>query len=187
MEGNVLGIMEEPHVDDNHEEGEDLHVFVKRYKEENYGQALIEVERKDEVFFSTIKMADHITYGSANKIPYSSTNWVDRDTFKVKKVGDEEFNFCNNFFLVTDIALEYGQPQGFNLQQLDTFHTHEHEVHSYFFVFEDYTYNFDENQALGLFQKKLELFPEKNLFPMEESHEYEYGASISGWISIADI
>ena len=93
---------------------------------------------------------DHIPYGSANKIPCSSIDWVDRDTFKVKKVGDEEFNFCNKFFVVTDIVLACGKPQGFNLQPLDTFHTHAHEVHSKFFVLEDYTDKFDENQALGL-------------------------------------
>ena len=100
----------------------DLQVLVKSYEEENISQALIEVERKDEVFFSTINMADHITYGSANKIPYSSIDWVDRDTFKVKKVGDEEFNFCNKVFVVTEISLACGKPQGFNLQELDTFH-----------------------------------------------------------------
>ena len=75
---------------------------------------------------------------------------MDRDTFKVKKVGDDEFNFCNNFFVVTNIALACGKPQGFNLQQLDTFHTHAHEVHSDFFVLEDCTDKFDENQELGL-------------------------------------
>ena len=106
---------------------------------------------------------------------------MDRDTFKVKKVGDEEFNFCNKVFVVTDIALACGQPQGFNLQKLDTFHTHAHEVHSYFFVLEDCTDKFDENQALGLFQKKLELFSGKNLFSMGESDEDEDGEAIS-WV-----
>ena len=33
----------------------DLQVFVKIYEEENISQALIEVERKDEVLFSTIR------------------------------------------------------------------------------------------------------------------------------------
>ena len=108
-------------------------MLEKSYEEENIGQALIEVERKDEVFFSTIKMSNHITYGSENKITYSSIDWVDRYTFEVKKVGDEEFNFCNNFFLVTGIVLTCGQPQGFKLWPLDTFHTHAHEVHSIFF------------------------------------------------------
>ena len=82
----------------DHEMHLDLHVLVKSYEEENIGQALIEVERKDEVLFSTINMSNHINYVSANKIPYSSIDWVDRDTFKLKKVGDEEFNFCNKFF-----------------------------------------------------------------------------------------
>ena len=82
----------------NHEMHIDLQVLVKSYEEENISQALIEVERKDEVFFSTIKMADHINYGSANKIPYSSIDWVDRGTFEVKNAGGEEFNFCNKVF-----------------------------------------------------------------------------------------
>ena len=133
----------------------DLQVLVKIYEEENISQALIEVERKDEVFFSTIKMADHIPYESANKIPYSSIDWVDRDTFEVKNVGDEEFHFCNKFLFLTDIVLTCGNPNAFNLQSLDTFHTHAHEVHSNFFVLKDYTDKFDENRALGLFQKKL--------------------------------
>ena len=51
------------------------------------------------MLFSTIKMADHIPYGSTNKIPYSSIDWVDRDTFEVKNVGGKEFNFFNNFVL----------------------------------------------------------------------------------------
>ena len=96
---NVLGIMDEPHVEDNHEEGADLHVLVKSYEEENIGQPLIEVERKDEVFLSTKMRSYQIPYGLTNKIPYSSIDWVDRDTFEVKNVGGEEFNFCNKFVL----------------------------------------------------------------------------------------
>ena len=57
------------------------------------------------------------------------------------------------FFVVTDIVLTCGKPKRFNLQSLNTFHTHAHEVHSDFFLFEDCTYKFDENQALGLFHK----------------------------------
>ena len=56
--------MEEPHVEDSHEGGADLQVLVKIYEEENMGQALIEIERKDEMFFSFRKMADRIQYGS---------------------------------------------------------------------------------------------------------------------------
>ena len=41
MEGNVLGLMEEPHVEDIHEESADLQVLVKRYEEDNFGQALM--------------------------------------------------------------------------------------------------------------------------------------------------
>ena len=64
---------------------------MKSYEEENIGQALIEVERKYEVLFSTRKRPDHIPYGLENKIHYSSIDWVDRDTFGVKNVGGEEF------------------------------------------------------------------------------------------------
>ena len=110
MEGNVLGIMEEPHVEDSHEEGADLQVLVKSYMEENIGQALSEDERKDEVSLSKINMDDHIPYGSANKIPYSSIDWVDRDTLGMKTVGGKRFNFCNNFLVVTEIFLTCGQP-----------------------------------------------------------------------------
>ena len=74
---------------------------------------------------------------------------------------------------MTDIVLTCEQQQRFNLQPLDTFHTHAHEVNSIFFVFEDCVDNFDENQALGLFQKKMELFPRKSLFPMGGSDEDE--------------
>ena len=84
MEGNVLGIIEEPHVEDNHVGGADLQVLVKIYEEENLGQALIENERKDEVFLSFRKMDDHIQYGSENKIPCSSIYWVDRGTLGMK-------------------------------------------------------------------------------------------------------
>ena len=49
-----------------------------------------------------------------------------------------------------------------------------------FFVLEDCADKFDENQALGIFQKKLQLFSGKNLFPMGESDEDEYGEAISG-------
>ena len=103
------------------------------------------------MLFSTKKMDDGILYGPENKIHYSSIDWLDRDTFGVKNVGGEEFNFCNTFFVGTDIVLTCGQPQRFNLHPLDTFHTHAHEVNYDFFVLEYYVENFDENQALGLF------------------------------------
>ena len=57
----------------------------------------------------------------------------------------------------------------------------DHEMHLGLQVLEDCATKFDENQALGLFQKKLELFPGKNLFPMGESCEDEFGESIS-WV-----
>ena len=50
MVGTTLVVLKEPHVEDKHEEGADLQVLVKRYEQDNFGQALIEVERTDEVF-----------------------------------------------------------------------------------------------------------------------------------------
>ena len=126
-----------------------MQVLVKIYEEENLGQALIKIERKDEELFSFRKMYDHIQYGSANKIPCSSIYWVDRGTLGMKTLGGEEFYFCNKFFVVTDIVLTCGKPQGFNLKPLDRFHTHSHEFHLDFFVLEECTDKFDENQALG--------------------------------------
>ena len=115
------------------------------------------------------------------KSPCSSIDWVDRDTLGMNTVGGKEFNFCNKFFGVNGIVLTCGKPKIFIFQPLDTFHTHANEVHSIFFVLEDCTNKFDENQALGLFQKNQELFFEKNLFTMGELDEDEYGASIS-WV-----
>ena len=156
----TLDVLKEPHVEENHEEGVDLQMLVKRYEEENIGQALIDIERKDVVFLDMVNMyedirielaskhdylfmdwvdkyitkvedqgciriscinrglfdmhawketpyeitlwmvysspeyvADHIPYGSANKSPYSSIDWVDRDMFGMKTLGD---NFDEN-------------------------------------------------------------------------------------------
>ena len=56
----TLDVLKEPHVEENHEEGADLHMLVKRYEEENLGQALIENERKDEAFLYMGNMAEDI-------------------------------------------------------------------------------------------------------------------------------
>ena len=47
MEGNILGIMEEPHVEDRHEEGANLQVLVKIYEKDNVDQEPIEIEERD--------------------------------------------------------------------------------------------------------------------------------------------
>ena len=73
----------------------------KIYEEDNMDQAPIDIEEKDEAFFSIIKTTDHFPYGSANKIPYSSINCVDRYTLGMETVGGKEFNFCNEFFVLT--------------------------------------------------------------------------------------
>ena len=47
-----MDVLEEPHVEDKHEEGADLHMLVKIYNEENIIQSLIDIERKDEELLS---------------------------------------------------------------------------------------------------------------------------------------
>ena len=127
------------------------------------------------------EVADHIPYGSTNKIPCSSIDRVDRDTLETKTVGGKEFDFYYKLFVMNGIVLTCGKPQRLNLQPLDTFHTHAHEVNNDFFMHEDCANNFDENQALGLFQQKLELFSGKSLFPMGGSNEDEGWEAIS-WV-----
>ena len=56
----------------------------------------------------------------------------------MKTLEGKGFYFCNNFFVVTDIVLTCGKPQIFNLNPLDTFHTHAHDVHSDFVVLEEF-------------------------------------------------
>ena len=42
-------------------------------------------------------------------------DWIGRYMTKMKIVGDKRLNFCNKFFVVTDIVMACGQPQRFNL------------------------------------------------------------------------
>ena len=37
------------------------------------------------------EVADHIPYGSTNKSPYSSIDWVDRDIIEIKTLGGKGF------------------------------------------------------------------------------------------------
>ena len=60
MEGNVLGIMEEPHVEDNHEEGAYLQVFVKSHYEEYFGQAHVGIQNGIEEFLDMGNMSKDI-------------------------------------------------------------------------------------------------------------------------------
>ena len=46
-----------------------------------------------------------------------------------------------------------------------------HEMHLLLHVLEDHADNLEENQALDLFQRKLELFFGESLFSVEESDE----------------
>ena len=78
MVGTTLDVLKGPHLEENHEERVDLQVLVKSYEEDNVDQELIEVERKDEVIFSTRKMVDHIPYGSENKfLIHPLIRWIE--------------------------------------------------------------------------------------------------------------
>ena len=79
--------MEEPHVEDNHEEGADLLVLVKRYEEENIVQALIEIGRKDEVFLDMGNMAEDIPSESTRKDDYLFMDWIDKIITEIEDQG----------------------------------------------------------------------------------------------------
>ena len=84
------------------------------------------------------EVADHIPYGSTNKIPCSSIDWVDRDTLGMKTVGGKRFNFCDKFFVVTDIVLTRGHPQRYIFHPSYTSSTHTQDVHSDLHVLEEF-------------------------------------------------
>ena len=90
------------------------------------------------VYYSLEEVDDLTPYGSSNKIPYSSIDWVDRDIIEIKTLGGKGFfYFCNNFVVVTGRVLECGQKKIFIFNPLDTSYTHAHEVHFYLHVFEE--------------------------------------------------
>ena len=93
---------------------------------------------------------------------------MDRDIIEIKTVGGKEFNFCNKFLIVNGIFLTCGQTQIFlNFQPLDTFHTHAHEVHSKFFVLEEFWDADDEFQAHGHFLRKADFSHRSPIFTEE--------------------
>ena len=63
------------------------------WKETHYDIPLWMVESDPE------EVAGHIPYVSANKIPYSSIDWVDRDTLGMKTVGGKSLISAINFLL----------------------------------------------------------------------------------------
>ena len=58
MEESVLGIMEGPHGEDNHEEGADLQVFLKSHDGEYFVQAHVGIQNVLEELLSMGNMAD---------------------------------------------------------------------------------------------------------------------------------
>ena len=132
MEGNALGIKGKSHVEEGHEKRADSQMLGKSYEEDNMDQAPIEIKDKDEVFFSIRNMSDHFPYGTINKVPYSSINWVDRDNLGMKTMGGKEFNFLNEFFFLTS-----GKQKIYILHPLGTTHRPAHEVHYDLHVLEE--------------------------------------------------
>ena len=55
----------------------------------------------------------------------------------------------------------------------------DHEMHVVLHVLQDYVDKLEENQALDLFQRKMELFSGESLFSMEESDELTLVGSAS--------
>ena len=96
---------------------------------------------------------------------------MDRDTLGVKDVGGKEFNFCNKLFGVNGIVMTCGKPQRLNLQPLDTYHTHAHEVHSKFFVLKEFWDADDEFQAHAHCSRKDEFYHGRSPIFSEESED----------------
>ena len=72
---------------------------------------------------------------------------------------------------MTDIVLTCEQQQRFNLHPLDTFHTHAHEVHSNFFVLEEFWDADDEFQAHAHCPRKADFSHGRSSLFSEESEE----------------
>ena len=87
MVGTTLDVLEEPHVEGKHEEGADLQMLVKIYEEENLGQALIEIERKDQVLLAMGNMPEDIQIESESKDDYLFMDWVDKYITKIEDQG----------------------------------------------------------------------------------------------------
>ena len=87
MVGETLDVLEEPHVEDKHEEGTNLQMLVKIYDGENLGQAFIEIEMKDEVFLDTGNMAEDIPIESTRKKYYLFMDWVDKYITEIEDQG----------------------------------------------------------------------------------------------------
>ena len=68
MEENVLAIVEGPHVEDNHEGGADLQVFVKSLNEDYFGQALVGMQKGIKKLLAMRNMVEDIS--SESKIKY---------------------------------------------------------------------------------------------------------------------
>ena len=66
MEENVLGIVEGPHVEDNHEGGADWQVFVKSPNEDYFGQTLVGMQNGIEEDIAMGKIARDIPFESAS-------------------------------------------------------------------------------------------------------------------------
>ena len=84
MEESVLDIMEGTHGEDNHEEGEDLQVFVKSHDEEYFGQAHVGIQNGIEGFLAMGNMAEDIPSESASKDDHLFMDWVDKNITKIE-------------------------------------------------------------------------------------------------------
>ena len=84
MEGNVSGLMEEPHLEDNHEEGAYLQVFVKSHDEEYFGQAHVGIHNGIEKFLFMGNMDEDITSESTTKYDHLFMDWVNKNIMDIE-------------------------------------------------------------------------------------------------------
>ena len=93
-------------------------MLVKRYEEENLGQALIEIERKDEVFLAMGKIPEDIPIESGSKDDYIFMDWVDKYITKIEDQG------CNIIYCINrglfDMHAWKETPYGIPLWMVDS-------------------------------------------------------------------
>ena len=78
MEGNVLGIMEESHVEDEHEKSSYLQVLVKEDTIEYMDQTLVSLQKY---------IQEDIPFRSASKYTYLSKDWISEYIVEIETQG----------------------------------------------------------------------------------------------------
>ena len=85
--GANLDVMDEPHVEDKHEEDAYLQLLVKSHDEKYFGQALAGFEKKYEESLDMEKVVENMTIELARKCDCIFMDWVDIFITKIEAQG----------------------------------------------------------------------------------------------------